>query len=125
MAAKNDYILYDEHLGNLKIHINQRSRHTIFRTKDDGVHITVPPFVEEKRIRELVGEFRLRLEAAMKEVKRPLIDLNFQLETDCVKLRLRQGEYDRFGVEYEQDRIWIVCPSAVQFADETLRPMAA
>jgi len=89
-------ILEDEELGRLLVRVNIRARRLTFRTREDAVYVTVPPGTTVAEVRNGVEQLRPRLRVAQQKQSRPLIDLNYRIDTEFFKLSLVSGERDRF-----------------------------
>ena len=91
-----EHVLEDEELGRLLVRVNIRARRLTFRTREDAVHVTVPPGTTIGEVKNAVEQLRSRLRVARQRQSRPLIDLNYRIDTEFFKLSLVSGERDRF-----------------------------
>ena len=53
--------LPDEMFGQIIIRTHRLARRITMRTKEDGLHITVPPLTRTSKVMEIVEEYRSRL----------------------------------------------------------------
>ena len=60
----NPYVIDDEQLGALLVRADARARRLTFRTKPDGIHVTVPPGTPLAEVKRAIEELRPRLLAA-------------------------------------------------------------
>lgn len=103
------------------IRVNNRARRLTFRTKEDAMYVTVPPGTQLAEIKKAIEELRPRLRAAMEKVVRPLIDLNYKIDTEFFKLSLVSGQRERFLSRSELGEMQIICPPNADFTDGTLQ----
>lgn len=114
-------ILEDKELGRLLIRANTRARRLTFRTREDAIYVTVPPGTTLTEVRNAIEQLRPRLRAARQKHIRPLIDLNYRIDTEFFKLSLVSGERERFLSRSELGEMQIICPPDADFADEGLQ----
>ena len=112
-----EHVLEDEELGRLLVRVNIRARRLTFRTREDAVHVTVPPGTTIGEVKNAVEQLRFRLRVARQRQSRPLIDLNYRIDTEFFKLSLVSGERDRFLSRSELGEMQIICPPGADFAD--------
>lgn len=115
------YVIDDEQLGPLLVRADARARRLTFRTKPDGVHVTVPPGTPLAEVKRAIEQLRPRLQAARQKLVRPLIDLNFRIDADYFRLTLVPGRQERFLSRSGVGEMQIVCPPDADFADEALQ----
>ena len=116
-----EHVLEDEELGRLLVRVNIRARRLTFRTREDAVHVTVPPGTTIGEVKNAVEQLRSRLRVARQRQSRPLIDLNYRIDTEFFKLSLVSGERDRFLSRSELGEMQIICPPGADFADAELQ----
>ena len=56
-------IIEDKELGPLFVRVNARARRLTFRTKEDGIHVTVPPRTSLAEVENAIEQLRSRLRA--------------------------------------------------------------
>lgn len=120
-SMESEYVLEDEELGRLFVRVNVRARRMTFRTKEDGIYVTVPSGTSVKELKNAIEELRPRLKAAKQKQARPLIDLNYRIDTEFFKLSLVSGERERFLSRSELGEMQIICPPDADFSDEALQ----
>ena len=116
-----EHVLEDEELGRLLVRVNIRARRLTFRTREDAVHVTVPPGTTIGEVKNAVEQLRSRLRVARQRQSRPLIDLNYRIDTEFFKLSLVSGERDRFLSRSELGEMQIICPPGADFTDAELQ----
>ena len=89
-------VIEDKELGRLLIRVNARARRLTFRTKEDAIHVTVPSGTTLAAVKRAIEELRPRLRAARQKRVRPLIDLDYRMDTEFFKLSLVSGERETF-----------------------------
>lgn len=128
-----DKILPDAEFGHLYIKSNTRAVRYTFRPAKDGtaecgVLITVPRPFDQTDVLRAVEKMRPRLREMLKayretigrgdDSKRPHIDWNFKIETDCLHIHIIKGTRDGFYLHNESAE---VRKNAVH-DDEIVRP---
>lgn len=117
-----EHILEDKEFGPMLIRVNARARRLIFRTREDGVHVTVLPGTSLAEVKRALEELRPRLRAAAAEKQnRKLIDLDYRIDTEFFKLALVAGQRARFLSRSELGEMQIICPPDADFSDRNLQ----
>ena len=114
-------IIEDKELGPLFVRVNARARRLTFRTKEDGIHVTVPPRTSLAEVENAIEQLRPRLRAARQKQVRKLIDLDYRIDTEFFKLTLVGGQRERFLSRSELGEMQIICPPDADFSDENLQ----
>lgn len=114
-------ILEDEELGKLLVRVNVRARRLTFRTCEDAIYVTVPPGTTLSEIRNAIEQLRPRLRSARQKHTRPLIDLNYRIDTEFFKLSLVCGQRERFLSRSELGEMQIICPPDADFTEPELQ----
>ena len=116
-----EHILDDDELGKLLVRVNMRARRLTFRTREDAIHVTVPPGTVLSEIKNAIEQLRPRLRSARQKYIRPLIDLNYRTDTEFFKLSLVSGRRERFLSRSELGEMQIICPPDADFSDHKLQ----
>ena len=116
-----EHVLEDKELGRLLVRVNVRARRLTFRTREDVIHVTVPPGTTIGEVKNAVEQLRPRLRAARQQQSRPLIDLDYRIDTEFFKLSLVGGERDRFLSRSELGEMQIICPPDADFSNKELQ----
>ncbi|KAA6343982.1 hypothetical protein EZS27_008379 [termite gut metagenome] len=112
----------DEELGRLIVRVNMRAKNIVFRAKNDAIYISVPPRTHVNEIRNAIEKLRDKLFVSRQKVSIPLIDVNFQIDTELFKLTLITGSpSQKFFIQNESDEIKIICPPETNFNDEKIQ----
>ena len=114
-------IIEDKELGPLFARVNARARRLTFRTKEDGIYVTVPPRTSLAEVESAIEQLRPRLKAARQKLVRKLIDLDYRIDTEFFKLTLVSGQRERFLSRSELGEMQIICPPDADFSDEKLQ----
>ena len=85
-------IIEDEELGRLVVRVNLRAKSLVFRTKSDAIYVSVPSGTTMKEVKRAIENLRDKLLVARQRLKRPLIDLDYKIDTEHFKLSLAAGE---------------------------------
>ena len=108
-------IVPDTDFGQIIIRTHRLARNITMRTKDDGLHVTVPPMSRITKIMEVVESYRARLlENWQKKMPQPF-DLSFRIDAPCFRLRVEQGGWKCFTVRITDEETAIYCPKEVDF----------
>ena len=119
--SRTPLVWEDQELGALRLHVNTRARRLVFRAKDDGIHVTLPPGITSSDLRKAIEELRPRLREAYHKRHTTLIDLHYQIDADFIHLSVVQGECNRFLLRADGADIQIVCPRDTDFSNEELQ----
>lgn len=116
-----DKIIEDKELGRLIVRDNVRAKRLVFRTKADAIYVSIPPGVTMKEVKEAIEKLRSRLLESRQKLILPLIDLNYQIETEYFKLSLVSGKREKFLAHSELGEMRIICPPTADFTDSNLQ----
>ena len=114
-------VIEDEELGRLVVRVNQRAKSLVFRTKSDAIYVSVPSGTTMKEIKQAVDNLRGKLLASRRRLNRPLIDLNYKIDTEFFKLSLVSGDKEQFLANSRLGFMQIICPPTADFTDENLQ----
>lgn len=114
-------VIEDEELGRLVVRVNQRAKSLVFRTKSDAIYVSVPSGTTMKEIKQAVENLRGKLLASRRRLNRPLIDLNYKIDTEFFKLSLVSGDKEQFLANSRLGFMQIICPPTADFTDENLQ----
>lgn len=118
---KKEKILEDKELGILVIRVNPRAKRLTFHAKSDAIYVSVPSGTTSKEITDAINQLREKLRGMKEKVVRPLINLDYRIDTEYFKLSLVTGQRDKFLAHSELGEMRIVCPPSANFADEQLQ----
>lgn len=116
-----DKIIEDKELGRLIVREHSRAKRLVFRSKSDAIYVSVPPGVSVREVEKAIEELRSKLVATKQKLTRPLIDLNYKIETEFFTLSLISGTHDKFLSHSKLGEMQVVCPSHANFTDEKLQ----
>lgn len=114
-------VIEDEELGRLVVRVNQRAKSLVFRTKSDAIYVSVPSGTTMKEIKQAIENLRGKLLASRRRLNRPLIDLNYKIDTEFFKLSLISGDKEQFFANSRLGFMQIICPPTADFTDENLQ----
>ena len=63
------YVWEDRELGTIILNVRVTARHFIFRIKDGGIVVTVPPFAKIQDISKVIDSNRLKLQMMLQTAK--------------------------------------------------------
>lgn len=116
MATKR--IITDKDFGQIIIRTHRLARNITMRTKDDGLHITVPPLTLTKKIMETVENYRARLLENWNKEPVQVFNSDFQINAPCFRLKVEQGKWSRFTVSIHEEKTVILCPHDTDFTQK-------
>lgn len=114
-------MIEDDEIGRMFVRVNSRAKSMVFRTKSDGVYVSVPPGTTMKEVWEAVEKLRSKLVTSRKKLARAIIDLDYKIEAEFFKLSLISGEDDRFLANSKLGIMQVVCPPHADFTDDSLQ----
>ena len=116
-------ILSDSDFGRIVIRTNRLARNVTMRVKPDGLHLTVPPYSKTDRILEVLEPYRKKLLEAYEKVAERPIDYNYSIQAPCFHLYIKQGTSSYFAVREKNEEMFIYCPPATNFTDESVQKL--
>lgn len=119
MATKR--IIPDTDFGQIIIRTHRLARNITMRTKEDGLHVIVPPLTRTAKILEVIENFRPQLLESWKKKARKAFDLNFSIDTPCFRLRVTSGKWKQFTVRIHEEETIIYCPPQTNFTEEKVQ----
>lgn len=108
-------------LGTLYVRVNARAKRMVCRVKADGVFISVPPRTPCETLNEWIEREVDALAEAVDKLHRPLIDLDFRINSHFFRLSLEQGTHPKFLARSEPGNMRIVCPPQARFEQPELQ----
>ena len=121
MIKKEDNILRYEGLGDIIIKPNARAKRFVFRVKDNRLQMTTPKYSSKKEMYQAVSSMYDKLKKLLSNNTNPLIDLNFSIDTEFFKLKIEEGNRERFLARSELGELSIIAPKSVDFNDVQLQ----
>ena len=119
MATKR--ILADKDFGRIIVRTHRSARNITMRIKQDGLHVTVPPYSLSSKVLEVVEQFRGRLVEDWKKVGKKPIGLDFRIQTPCFRLWLEKGDFTCFSLHTTEEGVKIVCSRDVDFSKDEVQ----
>lgn len=114
-------ILPDKMFGQIIIRTHRLARHITMRTKEDGLYVTVPPLTRTSKVLDIVDEYRDRLFQTWNQKTPLLFNLDFYLDTPCFRLRVEQGNWNKFMVRIQEEETIIFCPKDIDFGQKEVQ----
>mgnify|MGYP004552022991 FL=1 len=109
-------IVQDPDFGRIEIRTNRRARNITMRPKDDGLHVTVPPYTSLASVLKAIEPHRQTLREGCEKLRPRLIDLDFTIDAPCFKLCVASGSRQFFSVRFDDDKATVFCPPDTQFS---------
>ena len=111
-------IISDKDFGKIHFVVRRSARNITMRVKEDGLHVTTPPYRSITALLEAIAPFRERLRNVCSEVKPKPFDLNFSIEAECFRLKLETSPLKNFTVSMRDETVVIACPAHADFTTE-------
>lgn len=103
--------------------VRRSARNITMRVKEDGLHVTTPPYRSITALLEAIAPFRERLRNVCSEVKPKPFDLNFSIEAECFRLKLETSPLKNFTVSMRDETVVIACPAHADFTTERVQTL--
>ena len=106
------YYIEDKEFGKIILTTNTRAKRFVMRVVGTEVHITIPLGVTTREIEECVNRNRdaIRNLLQKEDKTQKLINLDYKIDTDVMKLELIEGNRDCFFVNRKEGQCQLVCP---------------
>ena len=112
----------DKTLGRMVLRVNARARNIIFRTKGDGIYVTVPPRTSQVELVRALEQLRPRLEKSRSKVpEKQKMGWGYQLDLPRFQMRIVEGKGSKIVARYREGGMNIECPSDTDFDDASLQ----
>ena len=116
-------IISDKHFGKIHFLVRRSARNITMRVKEDGLHVTTPPYRSITALLEAIAPFRERLRNVCSEVKPKPFDLNFSIEAECFRLKLETSPLKNFTVSMRDETVVIACPAHADFTTDRVQTL--
>ena len=93
-----EQLIEDPELGPVFVRKDVRVRRFNFRFKLDGIHVSLPVWVDAAVFRQALETLRPRLLQTLRETSVPSINLYFTINRPFFKLRLLEGKVTHFTI---------------------------
>ena len=116
-------IISDKDFGKIHFVVRRSARNITMRVKEDGLHVTTPPYRSITALLEAIAPFRERLRNVCSEVKPKPFDLNFSIEAECFRLKLETSPLKNFTVSMRDETVVIACPAHADFTTDRVKTL--
>lgn len=116
-------IISDKDFGKIHFVVRRSARNITMRVKEDGLHVTTPPYRSITALLEAIAPFRERLRNVCSEVKPKPFDLNFSIEAECFRLKLETSPLNNFTVSMRDETVVIACPAHADFTTDRVQTL--
>lgn len=116
-------IISDKDFGKIHFVVRRLARNITMRVKEDGLHVTTPPYRSITALLEAIAPFRERLRNVCSEVKPKPFDLNFSIEAECFRLKLETSPLKNFTVSMRDETVVIACPAHADFTTDRVQTL--
>ena len=116
-------IISDKDFGKIHFVVRRSARNITMRVKEDGLHVTTPPYRSITALLEAIASFRERLRNVCSEVKPKPFDLNFSIEAECFRLKLETSPLKNFTVSMRDETVVIACPAHADFTTDRVQTL--
>ena len=116
-------IVKDPDFGKIIIRTHRSARNVTMRVKEDGLHLTVPPYSKTEQILEILLPYRKRLLESFHKVAVKPFNYDYSIQAPCFRLYIRPGQLKHFTVREEGEEMFIYCPSETDFTLEKVQSL--
>lgn len=116
-------IISDKDFGKIHFVVRRSARNITMRVKEDGLHVTTPPYRSITALLEAIAPFRERLRNVCSEVKPKPFDLNFSIEAECFRLKLETSPLKNFTISMRDETVVIACPAHADFTTDRVQTL--
>lgn len=116
-------IISDKDFGKIHFVVRRSARNITMRVKEDGLHVTTPPYRSITALLEAIAPFRERLRNVCSEVKPKPFDLNFSIEAECFRLKLETSPLKNFTVSMRDETVVIARPAHADFTTDRVQTL--
>lgn len=116
-------IISDKDFGKIHFVVRRSARNITMRVKEDGLHVTTPPYRSITALLEAIAPFRERLRNVCSEVRPKPFDLNFSIEAECFRLKLETSPLKNFTVSMRDETVVIACPAHADFTTDRVQTL--
>lgn len=116
-------IISDKDFGKIHFVVRRSARNITMRVKEDGLHVTTPPYRSITALLEAIAPFHERLRNVCSEVKPKPFDLNFSIEAECFRLKLETSPLKNFTVSMRDETVVIACPAHADFTTDRVQTL--
>lgn len=116
-------IISDKDFGKIHFVVRRSARNITMRVKEDGLHVTTPPYRSITALLEAIAPFRERLRNVCSEVKPKPFDLHFSIEAECFRLKLEISPLKNFTVIMRDETAVIACPAHADFTTDRVQTL--
>lgn len=116
-------IISDKDFGKIHFVVRRSARNITMRVKEDGLHVTTPPYRSITALLEAIAPFRERLRNVCSEVQPKPFDLNFSIEAECFRLKLETSPLKNFTVSMRDETVVIACPAHADFTTDRVQTL--
>ncbi|MBP3679033.1 MAG: DUF45 domain-containing protein [Bacteroidaceae bacterium] len=121
MATKR--IIPDADFGQIIIRSRRTACNITMRAKQDGLHVTVPPYSFLNKIMEAIEKFRKPLLESWVKNTPEAFSLDYRINAPCFRLRLEQSGLKCFTLKQAEEGIILYCPKQTDFASEATQKL--
>lgn len=116
-------VLADSDFKKIIIHTRRTARNVTMRVKQDGLHLTVPPYSKTEKILEVIQPYRERLLEAFSKVSIKPLDYSYTIEAPCFHLYICPGLLTNFSVREKNEEMYIYCPPNTDFTSDAVQKL--
>ncbi len=116
MAKKK--IVKDKDFGFVFLLTRRLARNITMRVKEDGLHVTTPPYTSLRAVLDAIEPYRERLLVTKDKIAPKSFDWDFRIETECFRLWLEPSSLRNFTVRTTDEGVRLCCPNGANFSDK-------
>ena len=118
-AIKN--IMEHPEWGTIIVARNARARHIIFRSRPDGIHVTVPMLAPRSDIERAIKECVPKLLQKQQKATATPIDREYTIVADNFIFRVEEHAANVFQIRYNGKEAVLLCPAGTAYSNEKMQ----
>lgn len=107
--------------GRIIVARNARARHIIFRSRPDGIHVTVPTLATQSDIERAIKECVPKLLKKKPQAAATLIDRNYTIVAENFTFRTEEHTANVFQIRYSGKEAVLLCPAGTVYGEEKMQ----
>lgn len=116
-------IIQDPDFGMIFITTRRLVRNITMRVREDGLHVTTPPYRSVRPVLDAIEPFRGKLLSAREKVMPKPFEWDYRIETECFRLWLEPSPLRNFTVRSVDDGVKICCPADTDFSSPRVQTL--
>ena len=115
MAKKQ--IIRDRDFGWIILTTRKLARNIVMRVREDGLHVSTPPYANVRAVVEAIEPYREKLLSAREKVAPKPFGWDYRIDAECFRLWVERSSLKNFTVRSTEDGVKICCPADTDFSN--------